>query len=192
MHKCIRGIGLAKDLGCSYIMTVDADDCISKFLTDFILKSKQSYCYFMNRGYCYSENNQFIRVRKGFYKYCGTSHIIKSDLYDVSDRMLSMLPTKISYLSLIPKDIYDLYYTHPNILPFLKSRGIILEELPFLGAIYTLNNLENYSYSNPHWAKQKISLKQRLLRIKHRLFHTRKLTNNIREEFGLYKLETLN
>ncbi len=36
MHKFIRGIRLAKDLGCSYIMMVDGDDCISKFLTDFI------------------------------------------------------------------------------------------------------------------------------------------------------------
>ena len=64
MHKFIRGIRLAKDLGCSYIMMVDADDCISKLLTDFILKSQPSYGYFMNRGYCYSENNQFIGVRK--------------------------------------------------------------------------------------------------------------------------------
>ncbi len=97
--------------------------------------------------------------------------------------MLFRLPTKISDINLIPKDIYDLYYMHPNIVPFLKLREIILEELPFLVAIYILKNLENFSYSNPRWAKQKISLKQRLLKIKYRLFDTRKLTSNIREEF---------
>ncbi len=192
MHKIIRGIPVAKDLGCSYIMMVDADDCVSKFLTEFILKSKQSYGYFLNRGYLYNENNHFLRLRrKGFNAYCGSSHIIKSDLYDVSDQMLLRLPTKISDINLIPKDIYDLYYMHPKIVPFFKSREIILEPLPFLGAIYILGNLENFSSSNPGFAKQKVSLKQRLLKIKHRLFDTRILTPDIREEFGLYKLDTL-
>lgn len=195
MNKFIVGIRLAKEMGCSHIMMADADDCVSKFLADFISKNERSYGYFLKRGYFYNHNSNVIKVmRKGFHQYCGTSHIVRSDLYDVSDETLSKIPARITSRSQIPKDIHDLYFSHRDVTKAVESKGGTLEPLPFFGAVYILGNNENMSSEDVVniEKRKRMSLKSRLLRIKASLFDRRKLTPEIREEFGLYNISTVN
>lgn len=173
---------------------VDADDCVSKFLADFVLSNQKQSCgYFMQRGYVYQNNSNIIKVmRKGFHQYCGTSHIIRSDLYDVSDETLSKIPARITSRSQIPKDIHDLYFSHRDVTKAVESKGRTLEPLPFFGAVYILGNNENMSSEDVVniEKRKRMSLKSRLLRIKASWFDRRKLTPEIREEFGLYDVVT--
>lgn len=191
MHKFIKGIRLAQELGCSHIMGADSDDCVSKYLANFISKNKQSHGYFLKKGYWYQNNSNVIKeMRKGFHEGCGTTHIIRSDFYDVSDQTLARIPAQISSEDQIPTDIYDLYYNHRYYTRGVESKGGSLEPLPFFGAIYIRETNENLSSEDlVNVEKHKnVSLKSRLLRMKAHLFDCRKLTPEIREEFGLYNL----
>jgi hypothetical protein len=193
MYKVIRGIERAKELDCSHIMLVDSDDCVSNRLAECVSKNIEAYGYVFESGYRYKNNSDLIRVmRKGFHQYCGTSHIIRSDFYDLSDERLANLPNPITSLDQLPKDIHDLYYAHRRFAQAMDVKGASLEPLPFIGAVYIYNNTENISV-NFHLDKQKnMSIKSRILRLKATLFDHRLLTPQLKEELGLYELHLPN
>lgn len=190
MYKVIRGIERAKELGCSHIMLVDSDDCVSNRLAEFVSNNIESYGYVFQSGYRYKNNSNLIRVmRKGFHQYCGTSHIIRSDFYDLSDERLANLPNPITSLDQLPKDIHDLYYAHRYFAKAMDDKGASLEPLPFLGAVYISDNTENISVDFNADKRNKIPLKSRILKLKATLFDQRLLTPKIRDELGLYDLD---
>lgn len=190
MKKFVRGITLAQEMGCSHIMLVDSDDCVHSSLADFISQNTESYGYVLQSGYRYKNNSNFIRVmRKGFHQYCGTSHIIRSDFYDLPDERLANLPSQMTSLDQIPKDIHDLYYAHRHFADAIKAQGASLEPLPFLGAVYISNNTENISARYNINNRKNMSLKSRVLRLKASLFDQRFLTPKIRDNLGLYPLD---
>ena len=195
MHKIIAGICLAKASGCSHIMVTDGDDCVSKSLAGLVAPNQSVNGYFLKAGYIYYGDHDVIKVmRKGFHHYCGTSHIIKSDLYDVSEKNLARIPSSITSHYQIPQDIHDLYYCHRYFAGALEAKGFKLEPLPFLGSIYVLSNGENLSSEDQHTIekRKRSSLKSRLLKLKASLFDYRPLTPQLRDEFGFYDLELVN
>lgn len=190
MRKLIAGIRLAKENGCSHIMITDADDCVSKFLAGWIAQNQSAAGYFFKRGYVHHEHSNLVRVmRKGFHRYCGTTHIIRSDLYDVSAENLARIPEVITSTNDIPSDLHDLYYCHRSFIKAIEAQGHSLQPLPFAGSVYILSNGENISYDHLATLKQKISLKSRLLRAKSYITDRRRLTPELREEFGLYDID---
>lgn len=194
MYKIIAGVRWAKEIGCAHIMLADGDDCVSRCLADFVAQNKSVYGYFFKRGYCYNNSNVIKIMRKGFHHYCGTTHIIRSDLYDVSEATLARIPDSITSPNQIPQDIHDFYYCHRYFARAVESKGGHLEPLPFVGSIYILGNRENLSSEDIiNIEKRKnMSLKVRLLNLKASLLDYRKLTPEIRQEFGLYDLELIN
>lgn len=195
MYKIIAGVRLAKEMGCSHIMQADGDDCVSRCLADLVAQNKSVDGYFFKKGYVYNHNSNVMKVmRKGFHLYCGTTHIIRSDLYDTSEDTLGRIPESITSPSQIPKDIHDFYYCHRYFGSAVESKGAHLEPLPFLGSIYILGNRENLSSEDlVNMEKRKnMSFKVRLLNLKASLLDYRKLTPKIREEFGLYDIELIN
>jgi hypothetical protein len=178
-RKLITGLIYAKnmDVKPTHIMCVDADDCISKNLAAFVNSHPQANGWFINKGYIYYDGSQFIRsMRKGFDQYCGTSNIVRFDLYDVPDTIDDL--TEKKYLDYIFN-----YYRHRKITATLAQKGKALEPLPFAGAIYT-NNGEN-NYFGILDKNKSIKLKSRISRAK-ALFDYRWVTQSIREEFKLY------
>lgn len=178
-RKILKGIFAIKEQkDSSHIMVVDADDCISQNLAAFVNKNSQENGWFFNQGYYYCENNQFIRImRKGFDRYCGTSNIIRENLYEFSSSMEE--DKLVEY-------VYN-YYRHREIRDTLYQKGIILKSLPFKGAIYITDNGENI-YHGIETKKKNISWKSRIFRLKS-LLDNRLLTTEIRHEFGLYDIK---
>lgn len=176
-HKILRGLLHNRNSKRScHIMAVDADDCVSKHLAQFVSRNSQANGWFLKKGYFYQENSKFIRImRKGFDRYCGTSHIIREDLYD--------LPETLNEEELT-KHIFN-YYRHRQIQGTLAIKGIKLEPLPFAGAVY-IQNGENI-YLGVETKKNTIKLKSRLLRMK-ALLDNRLITKKIRHEFSLYNI----
>lgn len=171
--KMLAGIVEAKQLpDTTHIMLVDADDCVSNQLAEYVEAYPQHPGWLLASGYWYQENSKFIKVmRKAFYEYCGTSNIIRADLYPVD----SNTPENV--------DILQQSYRHKQIRKTLQSKNISLSFLPFKGAIYTVNHGENtyYGIGNKY---HKISWKSRLLRWK-TLLDRRLLTSVIKKDFGL-------
>jgi hypothetical protein len=172
-RKMLAGIVRAKQLqNTTHIMLVDADDCVSNQLAEYVEANPQHPGWLISSGYWYQENSKFVKVmRKAFYEYCGTSNILRADLYPVD----SNDPESI--------EILQKSYRHKQIRKTLASMGISLDLLPFKGAIYTVNHGENTYYGIGN-KDHKISLKSRLFRWKS-LLDNRWLTPTIKKDFGL-------
>jgi hypothetical protein len=175
-RKVLTGIMQAKELEeASHIMVVDADDCISKYLAEFVNRQPKHPGWILKQGYWYQDGSQFIRVmRKGFDGYCGTSTIVRTDLYD--------FPNTRDREELA--NHYYKHYRHREIKETLREQGIVLDPLPFKGAVYITDNGENI-YSGTETIKHAVSLKSRLLRFK-AVLDNRILTPALRDTFGLY------
>jgi glycosyltransferase involved in cell wall biosynthesis len=171
-QKMLTGILYAKKLkDTTHIMLVDADDRVSDRLAEYVSHYPNCPGWFITNGYCYQENSVFIKVmRKAFHHYCGTSNILRKDLYDIDSNDSET------------RDRLFKAYRHKQLEQTLAARGIYLESLPFKGAVYIINNGENIYYGIAK--KSKISLKSRLLRLKS-LLDNRILTPTIKKEFSL-------
>ena len=170
----------AYSLNPTHVMFVDADDCVSKHIAEFVNERISANGWFINKGYEYRDNSRSILHRsKDFHQKSSTSHIVKYDL----------IPNK----SIKFEDITWDYLRHQSIIDLMKEQGNPLEPLPFEGAIYITENRENM---NVHHAKmildsKKNKAKESFLRVVRRLgksLISRPLTESIRSEFGIYNL----
>ncbi|OKH20357.1 hypothetical protein NIES593_19230 [Hydrococcus rivularis NIES-593] len=172
-RKMLAGIIYAKKLeGTTHIMLVDADDCVSNRLADYVETHPNEPGWLVTSGYWYRESSNFVKVmRKAFYEYCGTSNILRADIYDVD-----------TYNEENVNKLFK-YYRHKIIKKNLENKRVHLAPLPFKGVVYIVHHGENtyYAVGNKH---HKISLKSRFLRWK-TLLDNRFLTPKIKEEFSL-------
>ncbi len=178
--KVIRGLLHAHQFSPQHVMVVDADDCISCHLTQYVNQHPNSSGWVLNNGYVYQENSRFIYYRKShFYSWCGTCNIMRFDLCPLPDRDGESYPEELAF-----------YYSgknHANIKSQLKEKGYSIEALPFVGAVYTIGNGENIyqtGFSRIHNANR-----GRTLFLLKELLKFRLLTASIRQEFSLYKLD---
>ncbi|MBW4562835.1 MAG: glycosyltransferase family 2 protein [Mojavia pulchra JT2-VF2] len=176
-RKILTGLIYARNFNPSHIMCVDADDCVSKHLAEFVSCNPHSCGWLIKKGYIYSDGSRLIRImRKGFDRYCGTSNIVKYDLYDIPQYLEDVDYEQYTNI------IYN-YYNHREIAYTLSKKGLIIETLPFIGAVYYVNHGENIYYGVEN-KNGKIPLKVKFLRVKS-LFDYRWLTNSLRDDFGL-------
>lgn len=172
-QKMLTGILYAKKLkDTTHIMLVDADDRVSNRLAEYVSHYPDCPGWLIKNGYWYQENSNFIKVmRKAFHHYCGTSNILRKDLYDVESNDRESCDRLFNA------------YRHKLLEKTLEAKGIFLEKLPFKGAVYIIDNGENTYYEIAR-KTHKVSLKSRLLRIKS-LLDNRILTPTIKKEFSL-------
>ena len=179
-RKILTGLINAKKLNPSHIMFVDADDCLNRKIAEFVNLNSQANGWFVKKGYLYRNGMNSVRLmRKGFDQYCGTSNIIRYDLFGINQ-------TKVE--DEIVEKIHN-NYRHREIKDTLAQKGAVLEPLPFAGAIYVIGNGENIYYENAGIQKKSMSFKTKLLRMK-ALLDNRLLTKSFRNEFGLWDINS--
>ncbi|MGD1930882.1 MAG: hypothetical protein ACFB12_18425 [Leptolyngbyaceae cyanobacterium] len=173
-RKVATGLIAAKNFNPTHVMVVDADDCVSHRLAGFVDKNVKCKGWFIKRGYMYESGNSFAKImRHSFDRSCGTSNIIKYDLFEVD---------KFNEEELV-EEYYE-KYQHREIIETLRKKGNFLKPLPFAGAIYIVNNGENFYYGHRKKnRKPRLSLKSRFLRTKALL--DRRPLWMIKEDFGL-------
>ena len=168
--KILAGLTYAKKFNPSHTMVVDADDCISKNIAEFVEQNPDGDGWYIKKGYVYKEGKKYIYLNvKNFNHLCGTSIIIKYYL--------------AKYLINDGKH-YDHCATYLN-------NDIRLKPLPFTGAIYSIENRENYRMTVEAVKELKNNIFQNRISFllekisKYRIYL---LSNSIRQQFGLYKL----
>jgi len=115
----------------SYIMPVDADDCLSKHLAEFVNRNSHCNGWFINKGYEYQEGSRLIYLRQeDFYVRCGTCNIIK---YNLLHLKISTTTNRVSTI-------------HGRVRKFMEKQGTPIEPLPFPGIIYVTEHGENNYY----------------------------------------------
>ena len=152
-------------------MVVDADDCINQNIAKFVEKNLDCDGWYIKKGYVYKEGKKYIYLNsKNFNDLCGTSIIVK---YELAELLMNE----------------GKYYEQSATT--LKN-GTNLQVLPLIGGIYSVENQENYRMTPTAIKALSNNVYQRGLAYwlekisKYRICF---LTNPIRQEFGLYKLE---
>lgn len=181
-RKIYTGLLYAERFNPSYICLVDADDCVSRRLVEFVNKNPQSNGWFINKGYEYKERSKSVfRRKKNFHLRCGTSHIIR---FEALKPLIQC--TRFS-------DIDWKFLYHQDIVNIMKAKKCVLDELPFEGAIKIVDNGENIVDQESIFLKiisnrptEKILFYFR--KILKKIF-SQPLSQSIRNEFGLYDIE---
>jgi hypothetical protein len=149
-RRVLAGILAAGTTG--YVMVVDDDDLVSRRLTGFVAENRGKSGWYVERGYLWGDGGKLLYQYADFSTFCGTSHIVRADLYDVSPGR----PLPDSAL------VRTLFGSHIFIREYLAARGRSLEPLPFLGAVYRIGHAGAHSKS-PGLLRQ-VFFKRELLR----------------------------
>lgn len=169
-QKILAGLKYARKYDSTHTMVVDADDCINRDLAKFVQQNPNGDGWFIKKGYVYKEGKKYIYLnRQNFNHLCGTSIIVKS---------------KWSELLIVDGK----YYNH---CADSLNNGIELQPLPFAGAVYSVENQENYRMTAEAVRDLKSnSYRQGMGEILRKLTKYRiyLLTGSIRRKFGLYKI----
>jgi hypothetical protein len=164
-RKILKGLIHAQEFSPTHTMTVDADDCVSKYLAEFVSQNSNCDGWFINKGYKYQDGSDVIYVkRRNFYKICGSCNILRYDLNN--------LPNNPEYNR--GYGYYRFYVDHEKVRETLAKNGNHLQQLPFPGAVYIVATGENLYYGTT--------------KLTFNIFNRKGLNQSIREEFNLYPL----
>jgi glycosyltransferase involved in cell wall biosynthesis len=172
-RRVLAGILEADRTG--YVMVVDDDDFVSCRLTSFVAARPGENGWYVRNGYIWGDGGRLIYEYDDFSKYCGTSHIIRTSLYELP---ASVEAADADYLRKI-------FGSHIFIRDYLEQRGKPLQPLPFVGAIYRVGHAGAHSKS-PGLIKQVFFSRELLknpLKLVGRFARLRLLDADVRHHF---------
>ena len=162
----------------AYVMVVDDDDFVSCRLTSYVASHLGQNGWYVRNGYLWTDGGKLIYEYADFSKFCGTSHIIRTALYE--------LPASVEAAD--PDYICKIFGSHIFIREYLAARGQPLEPLPFVGAIYRIGHAGAHSKSTG--LIKQMFFKRELLtnpfKIVGRLCRLRLLGTRVRNQFWGY------
>jgi len=120
-----------------FYMNVDDDDFISRRLVSFIAQDKTANGWMINEGYIWGDGGKLLYIHHDFSNFCGTSLIIRSDLYRLPD---SFELASADYIK-------TMLGSHVKISKILAEKATPLANLPFRGAVYRIGHAGSHSKS---------------------------------------------
>jgi hypothetical protein len=165
----------------TYVMFVDADDCITSKLAKFI-NSQAEACngWYVNSGYEYPDGGKIVYSRmKNLCDKTNTSHVVRYDL---------LTP----FAKLKFEDVDPDFLFHQNVRSIMDELGSPLQALPFPGVTYVTDNGENMYMQRDKIFQYNFDYIQ-LIRILggsvRRLLIQKPLSESVCREFGIYQLD---
>lgn len=132
-RKQMFGAHTALHSGCDYVMCVDGDDIVCKYLTEFVLSNHlpDSPGWFVNKGYFYlSSNNCYVRQPYSMNMLNGSTYIIHKDFIPAFDLLDARLGA------------CNFFSNHPGLEGFIKMLfQKPLRPLPFYATIVQVTNV---------------------------------------------------
>jgi hypothetical protein len=135
-RRLLAGLALARPKG--HVMFVDYDDIVSCRLAELVSRHPSSNGWFFQSGFLWSGGLDLLLCEPYFFKYCGTSHIVRSDLLpipDVIEDANEQLVCRWLGSHIFIKDDFD-------------KIGTSLNPLPFAGTIYRVGHCDATSGSS--------------------------------------------
>lgn len=170
-RKLFRGVEEARRLGSSHVMLLDADDCVSRRLAEFVVGHPAEAGWYVSRGYSYVEGSRWVYVKRfNFQQECGSSHIFA----------LRSLPVPEDPRYDRGFDYYRFVINHAYIVGKMSQRGVPLKCLPLAGAVYTRSGV-NLSPGRQFTGRSALR----------RALNSRPLTKRLRREFGLHPVASV-
>jgi hypothetical protein len=172
-RRVLAGI-LHADRG-GYCMVVDEDDFVSCRLTGFVADRSGENGWYLQKGYVWEDGGRLMYEYADFSKFCGTSHIVRTALYD--------LPASVETAE--PGQIRRIFGSHISIRDYLEARGTPLAPLPFAGAIYRVGHAGAHSKS--HGLFRQVFFNREIINNPFKLArsfgHLRLLNGSMRQQF---------
>jgi len=156
-----------------YFMIVDDDDFVNRNIVSFVKKNYNENGWYIHKGYIYDINSKFLLRYRKFSDFCGTSLIVRADLYN--------LPPTIEATS--DDYIRKFLGSHIFIKDILKNAGTPLSPLPFYGAMYRIGHSGAVSQSKS--LKNMFFSTRNPVQFIKNILKLRPLTSFIRKEFTL-------
>lgn len=175
--RILSGILHAKSK--NYLMFVDDDDFIHRDLTKFVCKNKGENGWYIPKGMLWKDGSNLLMNFSRFNMYCGTSHIVRSDLLDLDKNEEDI---DIEYIK-------RMLGSHIHLKSELDKNQTPLKALPFRGAIYRIGHSDTHSKNNifDYYFSMNQVLKHPLSSSRH-LFALRLKTKKIKANyFGIVK-----
>ena len=118
-----------------FFMIVDDDDFVSARIVEHVAENPDANGWTIDRGYIWDDGGRLLLGYDEFNHLCGTSLIIRSDLYG--------MPEQFENASL--DWIKSMLGSHVRIADILAGRGTPLASLPFRGAVYRVAHKGSHS-----------------------------------------------
>jgi hypothetical protein len=132
-RRVLMGMLRARDAG--YYMIVDDDDFVSSRIARYVEQNKGANGWIIERGFVWGEGSRLLVVENRFNRRCGTSLVVRSDLYN--------LPERFSDAS--HEFMATMLGGHYGIKERFVQRGTPLAVLPFRGAVYRVGSSGSHS-----------------------------------------------
>lgn len=140
-RRVMKGMLAARD--SRYFMIVDDDDFVSARLTAHVAAHDGATGWMIDRGYVWGEGGRVLYAEDDFNHMCGSSLIVRADLYD--------LPARFEDAS--PDYMMAMLGSHYGVGLRLRDAGTPLESLPFRGAVYRIGSRGSHSGTPGIWRK---------------------------------------
>ncbi|MBY2962035.1 glycosyltransferase family 2 protein [Rhizobium leguminosarum] len=123
-RRVLMGMLRARD--SEFFMIADDDDLVSAHIVQYVSENRQANGWMIDRGFIWDSGGKLLFAYNDFSHLCGTSLIVRSDLYKIpesfGDAPLEWIKTMLG--------------SHVRIAVILAERGAPLSTLPFRGAVY--------------------------------------------------------
>jgi len=126
-------------------MVVDADDFVSSRLAAHVADNPTAAGWYMQEGLIYSRLFKIATVHSDFWRYCGTSHIVRANLLPARRDFGANPSLDTVANSFDPWVLEQVLGDHVQWREYFASNGHTLEALPFIGAVWYADTGENSS-----------------------------------------------
>lgn len=166
--------GLVATQPQGHVMIVDDDDFVSRRLTEFVAGNVRNSGWYVRDGYVWGDGGRLVYRYRDFSHLCGSSHIIRSDLYKIPKSTEDMSDVNIRRV----------FGSHRFMQGDLEVLGCPLDALPFAGAVYRIGHPGAHSRSSglvqKYFDKSLIGHPREAIR---RISRLRWVTNEFKKEF---------
>jgi hypothetical protein len=131
--------GMLRACDSRFFMIVDDDDFVSARITQFVANHPSANGWTVDHGYVWDDGGKILYRHHRLNHVCGSSLIIRSDLYGLPG----------SFESATPEFIKTMLGSHRSIASILAERGTPLASLPFPGTIYRVGHSGSHSQTPP-------------------------------------------
>jgi hypothetical protein len=136
-RRVLKGMLRARD--SRFFMISDDDDFVSSRITQFVADHRDENGWIIDEGYVWDDGGEILYRHRHLNHVCGTTLIIRSDLYQLPE----------SFDAATPEYIKTMLGSHRSIGKILAERGAPLRSLPFPGAIYRVGHAGSHSQTPP-------------------------------------------
>lgn len=136
-RRVLKGMLRARE--SRFFMISDDDDFVSARIARFVTEHRDENGWIVDDGYVWDDGGEILYRHRRLNHVCGTTLIVRSDLYRLPD----------TFDAATPEYIKTMLGSHRSIGKILAERGAPLAALPFPGAIYRVGHVGSHSQTPP-------------------------------------------